>query len=141
MKKIFILTLILTVCLITSACVSMNTSNKSIQPKKLDVEQTSKLENWDIQAIPRMDHKKWVYDTIIKFNRDKTVNLTVLNYDKTKIRYEDVKPLIPLKTFGSYDYEESVYSRKNSHLSFTLKWSEGDKIYNGVAKFNVKSQN
>ncbi len=60
-----------------------------------------------------MDHKKWVYDTIIKFNGDKTVNLTVLNYDKTKIRYEDVKPLIPLKTFGSYDYEESVYSRKN----------------------------
>lgn len=142
MKKLYFLTLILTFCLFSSACESMNTSNESKQPKKLNVEQISKLENWDIKVIPRLDHEKWVYDTTIKFLGDKTVNLSVLNYEKTKIKYQDVKPQIPLETFGSYDYEESVYSRKNSQLSFTLKWSEGNnKVYTGIAKFKVKPQN
>lgn len=150
MKRI----LMILVCTLLLCSCSMNTKteskkpqtiatrNECKQPKKLEVEQTSKLKNWDIKVIPRLDHEKWVYDTKIKFLGDKTVNLTVLNYDKTNIKYKDVKPQIPLETFGSYDYEGSVYSRKNNHLSFTLKWSEGtSKVYTGVIKVKVNPKN
>jgi hypothetical protein len=60
MKKLYFLTLILTFCLFTSACISKNVSNEIEQPKELVVEQTSTLENWDISVVPRLYHKKWV---------------------------------------------------------------------------------
>ncbi len=89
MKKLYILTLF---CLFTSACVSKNVSNEIEQPKELVVEQTSPLENWDISVVPRLDHKKWVYDTAIKYLGDKPVKLTVNYYDKTKVTYNDLAP-------------------------------------------------
>ncbi|MGG2027964.1 hypothetical protein AB1282_19885 [Gottfriedia sp. S16(2024)] len=143
MKKRYFLALILTFCIFMSACSSMNASNETEQPKTLDVKQTKLIKNWDIKVIPRLDHKKWVYDTSITYLGEKNVlHLTVSNYDKTRLGYENVKPQTPLKTFGSYDYEGSVYSKKNSHLSFTLKWSEGNnRVFNKVAEFNVKPKN
>ncbi|MEH7309295.1 hypothetical protein [Neobacillus drentensis] len=141
MKKIYFLTLILTFCLFTSACVSKNVSNEIEQPKELVVEQTSTLENWDISVAPRLDHKKWVYDTAIKYLGDKTVKLTVNYYDKTKVTYNDLAPLQVQKSFGSFDYEKSVYSKQNKDLSFNLKWVEGIKTFSGDTEFKIKPKN
>lgn len=143
MKINYFLALIISFCIIMSACSSMNVSNETEQPKALEVKQTKVIKNWDINVIPRLDHKKWVYDTSITYLGEKNVlHLTVSDYAKTKVEYENVKPNTPLKSFGSYDFDGSVYSRKNNQLSFKLKWSEGNnRVYTGVAKFKVKPKN
>ncbi|WP_129692137.1 hypothetical protein [Gottfriedia acidiceleris] len=113
MKKRYFLTLNLTFFLFMSACTLMNTSNETDQSKTLGVKQTKMIKNWDIKVTPRLNHKKWVYDTSITYLGEKNVlHLTVSNYDKTKLEYENVSPQTPLETFGSYDYEESIYSKK-----------------------------
>ncbi|MES9684304.1 hypothetical protein CN514_06085 [Bacillus sp. AFS001701] len=141
MKKYF-LALILTFCLFMSACTSINASDGTDQTKTLYVKQMKVIKNWDVKVTPRLDHKRWVYDTSITYLGDENVqHLTVIYYDKTKVDYEEVKPQTPLESFGSSDYENSVYSRRNNHLSFTLKWSEdNNKVYTGVTNFNVKSK-
>jgi len=139
MKKLYFITLILTFSLFTSACVSNNVSNE--QPKELMVDQTSKIEKWDIRVIPRLDHKKWVYDTAIKYLGEKPVKLTVNYYDKTKVTYNDVAPFQVQETFGSYDYEKSVYSKQNKNLSINLKWVEGNKTFSSDVEFIVKPKN
>ncbi|WP_088044286.1 hypothetical protein [Bacillus sp. EAC] len=139
MKKRYFLTLILSFCIFISACSTMNASNETEQPKTLDVKQTRVLKDWDIKVIPRLDHKKWVYDTSITYLGEKNVlHLTVTDYAKTEVEYENVKPHSPLKTFGSYDYEGSVYSNKKNQLSFTLTWSEGNNNYSKIATFKIK---
>ncbi|MEH7403219.1 hypothetical protein V7148_19820 [Gottfriedia acidiceleris] len=100
MKKRYLLALILTFCLFMSACKSMNASIKTDQPKTLNVKQTKVIKNWEIKVTPRLDHKKWVYDTSIKYLGDKNVqHLTVIYYDKTKVDYEEVKPKTPLESY------------------------------------------
>ena len=139
MKKRYFLTLILSFCIFISACSTMNVSNETEQPKKLDVKQTRVLKDWDIKVIPRLDHKKWVYDTSITYLGETSIpHLVVLNYDKSELEYENVKPRTPLKTFGRYDYEGSVYSNKKNQLSFTLTWSEGINNYSKIATFKIK---
>lgn len=141
MKKLYFLTLILTICLFTSACISKNVSNEIEQPIELMVEQSSTLKNWDIRVVPRLDHKKWVYDTSIKYLGDKPVKLKVIYYDKTKVTYNDLAPLQVQESFGSFDYEKSVYSKQNKNLSFHLKWVEGKKAFSGDVEFKVKAKN
>ncbi|PGM59542.1 hypothetical protein [Bacillus sp. AFS053548] len=70
MKKRYYLGLILTFCFFMSAC-SMSVTNKTAQPKGLDVLQTKEIKNWDIKLIPSLDHNKWVYDTSITYLGEK----------------------------------------------------------------------
>ncbi|MET3195226.1 hypothetical protein [Bacillus sp. OAE603] len=137
MKKFYFLTLII-VCILNSAC-SLTKNDK--QAKELEVNQLSKIKDWDIKILPRYDHKKWVYDTKIKYLGERPANLSLINYDSTEITYNEVQPSQVLETFGSFDYKSSVYSRKNNNLIFKLKWSEGNKIFSDVAEFKVESKN
>lgn len=133
MNKRYFLLLILTFCLIMTACTSINARNETVQPKKVVIKQTKEIWNWDIKVIPKLEHKKWVYDTSITYLGETSLpHLVVLNYDKSKLEYENVKPQTPLETFGSYDYEGSVYSKKKNQLSFTLTWSEGSNNYSKI---------
>ncbi|WP_088068818.1 hypothetical protein [Gottfriedia luciferensis] len=139
MNKRYFFLLFLSMFLLMTACTSINTSNETVQPKKVVIKQTKEIWNWDIKVIPRLNHKKWVYDTSITYLGEKTVpHLVVLNYDQSKLEYDNVKPHTPLKTFGSYDYEGSVFSNKKNQLSFTLTWSEGYNNYSKIVVFKIK---
>jgi hypothetical protein len=113
--------------------------NSTQKPNSLNVEQVSKsnINKWVVAVKPRLVKDKWVYDTEIEYLGNSTVTLTVVYYDKTKVTYEELQPFNPIKTKGSPDYKESVYSEENSSLKFELQWKENGNIKYGETIFNV----
>ncbi|WP_409274641.1 hypothetical protein V1499_06140 [Neobacillus sp. SCS-31] len=109
-------------------------------PQSLNVEQVVKenIQEWDISVSPRKDKNKWVYDTQLEYLGNTPVKVTLTNYDKTKITYNGMEPLVPAPTFGSADYKESVYSKENSILEFELEWeAQGAKKF-GKTVFEIR---
>ncbi|WP_338472832.1 hypothetical protein R4Z10_08950 [Niallia sp. XMNu-256] len=108
-------------------------------PDNLTVKQVLKqnIEEWDISVIPRKETDNWVYDTQLEFLGDTPVNVTVIYYDKTKVTYNELKPLEPILTTGSADYKDSVYSKENSRLEFELEWEKKGIKHYGKTVFKV----
>jgi hypothetical protein len=108
-------------------------------PDNLTVKQVLKenIEEWDISVIPRKVTDNWVYDTQLEFLGDTPVNVTVIYYDKTKVTYNELKPLEPILTTGSADYKDSVYSKGNSRLEFELEWQKKGIKHYGKTVFKV----
>ncbi|WP_409303912.1 hypothetical protein [Peribacillus sp. SCS-155] len=129
------LVILISIVFILNAC-----QNVSQPSQSLIVEQTLKenIEEWDITVSPRKEKSKWVYDTKLEYLGNKPVNITLTNYDKTKITYNGMEPRVPAPTTGSADYKDSVYSKSNSILEFNLDWEAEGIKHSGKTVFKIK---
>lgn len=134
MKKLFSTILMVCILLLSTSC-----QNIAQPPKKLVVKEieTHNAKQWDIKVTPRLDHKRWVYDADIQYRGESPVDATILLYDHTTVRIEKLEPFAVQSYTGSYDYKDSVYSKKNSNLKFKLTWVENGKAFEGDAEYRI----
>lgn len=134
MKKLFSIILLIPMLFLSNSC-----QNISQPPKQLIVKEIEKhnMERWDIKVMPRLDHKKWVYDVDIQYRGKAPVDATILYYDHTKVMFEKLEPFAIQSYTGSYDYKDSVYSKENSNLKFKLTWIENGETFEGDAEYRI----
>lgn len=131
--------------LVVIACICglfvLTSCQNNTTPTKLKVETVSEsnVEDWKIEILTRLDHKKWVYDVRVNYLGKDNVAVTIKTLpDGNEYAYEKVSKE-PLMLKGGYDYEPSVYSKENDEAIIKLNWTkEGtSKVNTGEATYRL----